>query len=332
LKTEYQKEDLMKKQLLALLFLVVGVSNLLAQAASVQWDCTADANPTTTVGNVVPQPIIGNKFVVRDYNGTTSTGPLSVTQQRWWPGKDAAGATISWGLETKPLADRYIQIEVAPKDGYNFKITKVEMYMAAGGTDAMRANVAFSTDPSFTPSTSISDTIKLKQGKTKPEDTVIVYAGNVEVKAGGKFLVRIFPWYTGGASTSKYVYLQKVSVTGTTSPGTSVEESSLPVEFNLNQNYPNPFNPETTINYSIPSNVKGETINVTLKVFDALGKEVATLVNENKQPGNYNSQFSIRNSSPRSTRVGAGQLSSGVYFYRLQAGSFTSTKKMILAK
>ncbi|MDP2037161.1 MAG: hypothetical protein Q8L04_07230, partial [Ignavibacteria bacterium] len=75
----------MKKQLLALLFLVIGVSNLLAQAASVQWDCTADTNPTTTVGNVVPQPIIGSKFEVRDYTGGNSTGPLSSTHQRWWP-------------------------------------------------------------------------------------------------------------------------------------------------------------------------------------------------------------------------------------------------------
>lgn len=305
----------MKKQLLALLFLVVGVSNLLAQAASVQWDCTADVNPTTTVGNVVPQPIIGSKFDVRDYGGTNSTGPLSSTHQRWWPGRDAAGTAISWGPETKPLADRYIQIEVAPKAGYNFKITKVEMYMAAGGTGNMRANVAFSTDPTFTTSTSIADTIKLKQGSQKPEDTVIVYTGNVEVKAGGKFMVRIFPWYTGGNSNSKYVYLQKVSVTGTTSPGTSVEESSLPVEFNLNQNYPNPFNPATKISFSLPK--EGFT---KLTVYDLLGNQVSTLVKEKLSAGTHSVNFDATN------------LPSGVYLYSLSSGSHSSTKKMILIK
>lgn len=91
----------------------------------------------------------------------------------------------------------------------------------------------------------------------------------------------------------------------------------IPSTFSLSQNYPNPFNPSTTINYSIAS-----AGNVTLKVYDMLGREVATLVNEYKQPGNYNSQFSIVNY----------QLASGVYFYRLQAGSFSQTKKLILMK
>ena len=100
------------------------------------------------------------------------------------------------------------------------------------------------------------------------------------------------------------------------------DEESIPSHFSLSQNYPNPFNPETTISYTIPSNVKGETINVTLKVFDVLGREVATLVNEFQQAGTYNSKFSIINY----------KLSSGVYFYRLQSGSYSETKKLILMK
>ncbi len=100
------------------------------------------------------------------------------------------------------------------------------------------------------------------------------------------------------------------------------DEESIPSHFYLSQNYPNPFNPETTISYTIPSNVKGETINVTLKVFDVLGREVATLVNEFQQAGTYNSKFSIINY----------KLSSGVYFYRLQSGSYSETKKLILMK
>lgn len=306
----------MRKQLLVLFFLLIGLSNLSAQsAASVQWDCIADANVTTTVGNIEGQPLIGNNFVIRDYTGGTSTGPLSGSHQRWWPGRDAAGTGIMWGPETKPVDDRYIQIEVAPKSGNNFTVKKVEMYMAAGGTDAMRAIVAFATHPSFIPSTVIADTMKLKQGKTKPEDTVIVYNGNVEVKSGEKFLVRIFPWYTGASSNSKYVYLQKVSVTGTTTGGTAVEETEIPVVFNLDQNFPNPFNPYTKISFSLPK--EGFT---KLVVYDLLGNQVSTLVKEKLNAGSHSINFDAKN------------LPSGVYLYALTSGNYSSTKKMILIK
>ena len=83
----------------------------------------------------------------------------------------------------------------------------------------------------------------------------------------------------------------------------------------MKQNYPNPFNPNTTISFTVPYQSK-----VTLKVYNILGSEVATLVNESKPAGSYNVTFN------------AGQLSSGVYFYQLTAGSFVSTKKLILLK
>ena len=104
---------------------------------------------------------------------------------------------------------------------------------------------------------------------------------------------------------------------------TAVESSyELPLNFNLEQNYPNPFNPTTTIKYSIPSviSTEGRNLKVTLKVFDVLGKEVATLVNEEKQVGTYELTWNAAN------------LPSGVYFFRLQAGSYVQTRKMILLK
>lgn len=91
--------------------------------------------------------------------------------------------------------------------------------------------------------------------------------------------------------------------------------AEVPSEFQLLQNYPNPFNPNTVIRYHIPSNS-----NVVLKVFDIMGREVKTLVNEKMQPGVYETSFD-----------GSG-LPSGVYFYRLTAGKFTETKKMTLLK
>jgi outer membrane protein assembly factor BamB len=86
-------------------------------------------------------------------------------------------------------------------------------------------------------------------------------------------------------------------------------------KYELKQNFPNPFNPSTTINYHIP-----EMSFVTLKVYDVLGNEVATLVSEEKHTGNYEVEF------------GGTGLPSGIYFYRIQAGSFIETKKMVLMK
>ncbi len=100
------------------------------------------------------------------------------------------------------------------------------------------------------------------------------------------------------------------------------DEYSLVTDYILSQNYPNPFNPSTTIKFSIPnvtlSGVEGSR--VQLKVYDVLGNEVATLVDEYKPAGIYNVQFTMNN------------LSSGVYFYQLRVGSFVQTKKMILVK
>ncbi len=90
--------------------------------------------------------------------------------------------------------------------------------------------------------------------------------------------------------------------------------------FYLYQNYPNPFNPTTKIKYSIPSNVKRETSNVSLKVYDILGNEIATLVNEEKPAGEYDVEFD------------ATGLPSGMYLYRLYSSSDIQSKKMILLK
>ncbi|MBU0474983.1 MAG: exo-alpha-sialidase [Bacteroidetes bacterium] len=102
-------------------------------------------------------------------------------------------------------------------------------------------------------------------------------------------------------------------------------QNQLPTEYSLSQNYPNPFNPSTTIKYSIPSTqtpLLGGAGGgfVTLKIYDILGCEVTTLVNKQQKAGNYEVQFDASN------------LTSGIYFYSLQSGSFNKSKKMILLK
>jgi len=113
-------------------------------------------------------------------------------------------------------------------------------------------------------------------------------------------------------------YVDDIGILIYTIPTSSKDNGATVTKFELEQNYPNPFNPSTKIKYSIPPNIQREISNVSLKVYDVLGNVVATLVNEDKSAGNYEIEFNASN------------LSSGIYYYRLVAGSFTDTKKMNL--
>ncbi len=94
-----------------------------------------------------------------------------------------------------------------------------------------------------------------------------------------------------------------------------VKEGKIPTEYSISQNYPNPFNPTTTISFGLP--VKSY---VSLKIFDYLGREIAIIVSEEMLAGSYSKQWNASN------------MSSGIYFYRLQAGTFTETKKLVLLR
>jgi gluconolactonase len=116
-------------------------------------------------------------------------------------------------------------------------------------------------------------------------------------------------YITGGTS------LYRIRLAKTT--GIKNEGYLQPDSYKLYGNYPNPFNPSTMINYQLPT-----TNHVTLKIYDTIGREIATLVNEVKEAGLYNVQLSMNTE----------QLSSGIYFYRLKAGNFSATKKLVLLK
>ncbi|MEJ2616288.1 MAG: T9SS type A sorting domain-containing protein, partial [Ignavibacteriaceae bacterium] len=109
--------------------------------------------------------------------------------------------------------------------------------------------------------------------------------------------------------------IELVKVIKTTQTAVENSNADLPKTFALFANYPNPFNPITTIKYSMSK----ESF-VTINVYDIVGREIANLVNDRKSAGNYSVKFYARN------------LPSGVYFYRMQAGSFVSTKKFVLLK
>jgi hypothetical protein len=141
--------------------------------------------------------------------------------------------------------------------------------------------------------------------------------------------IRTYSFIDENLNSDKYSYrLKQIDFSGTFEYSEVIEiEVSAPVNYSLEQNYPNPFNPSTTISYSLKE--KGL---VTLKVFDLLGNEVATLVNEEQTAGTYKIKFESHSGEVRNLPAGRQGLASGIYFYSLKAGDFVSTKKMILLK
>jgi hypothetical protein len=126
----------------------------------------------------------------------------------------------------------------------------------------------------------------------------------------------IITWEDYRSGTNYDIYAQRVTADGSLGGTTGVDNTVMAVNmFSLNQNYPNPFNPSTKISWQSPIGS-----HQTLKVYDVLGNEVATLVDEYKTAGSYEVDFN------------ATRLPSGVYFYKLQSGSFVESKKMIYLK
>jgi hypothetical protein len=120
--------------------------------------------------------------------------------------------------------------------------------------------------------------------------------------------------------TDTLLIARQVFVEGTTHPVSAEEEINEAYNYSLSQNYPNPFNPSTNIEFRI-----SDFGFVSLKIYDILGNEIATIVNEELSPGKYDIEFDL------GTDLGS-TLPSGIYFYQLRAGDFTQTKKMLLIK
>jgi hypothetical protein len=144
--------------------------------------------------------------------------------------------------------------------------------------------------------------------KIDPVTGTVLGEYNIPPEAAELYLNEMFWYYDEYENMLEAYSLESVGVE-------EKNNSFLPLTWSLSQNYPNPFNPTTTIKYQIP-----KASFVSLKIYDINGREVEELINEQQNTGHYEVQFN------------AGNLSSGVYFYRLQAGSFMETKKLILLK
>ena len=172
----------------------------------------------------------------------------------------------------------------------------VNVLMLAGNVGVGAGSIAISSSTSGW----TQFTCPITYGPATPDNTIITIT-ITDTSTGGTF-----------GTIGSYGYIDDLGFTG---PAAVEQINGLSQDFYLSQNYPNPFNPSTKIHFSIP-----ERSDITLKVFDVLGKEVATLLNEEKNAGNYQVDFS-----------GYG-LPSGIYFYTLNAGNFTETKKLVLMK
>ncbi len=131
---------------------------------------------------------------------------------------------------------------------------------------------------------------------------------------GSQILIR-FTFYSDSYLEIDGWYLDDIKIVSY-DLSTRIEDEGLKYKYSLEQNFPNPFNPSTQIKFQI-----AKTGLVSLKIYDVLGREVKTLMNEEKTPGNYSVEFTTNNS-----------ISSGIYFYRLESGSFSQTRKMLLIK
>jgi subtilisin-like proprotein convertase family protein len=232
--------------------------------------------------NTLPKPILDNQFTLDsinlNYPGYIAQVKVNLTLVHQNDG-DLIIQLFKAGVGTCNLSQRNGQ------GGQNF------------------ANTTFDDNASI----SITQGSPPYSGGYRPQSQLSVFNNQL---LSGTWVLRILDAATGGQGTLLnwcIIFLVKSTI--------SVQESSVPVKYELSQNYPNPFNSSTRINYSIPKNS-----NVELKIYDMLGREVRTLVNEHQNAGNYVVMFN------------AGELASGMYFCKLASGDFTSIKKMVIIK
>ncbi len=220
-------------------------------------------------------------------------------------------ATSTNGVTFKPLAvdgaDAFGYWKVTAPDTittnpFTFTVTPRDKYYNVNSTQQVIVNVASNQTNAF----NVGSNPKVVKGVTE-------FTGYINNGAASVLDIYVFNNNNTG------IYGQSSSVLGTIT-GVNNSESNLPKTFALRQNYPNPFNPTTNIQFDVP-----KTSNVKIEIYDVLGREVRTLVDQNMTAGHYTKVWNGLNDRGQ-------QVVSGIYIYRMEAGSFVSLKKMILLK
>ncbi len=259
-----------------------------------------------------------------EIDGTDVTGTMSVPNTvgwQTWTTVQSKDINLTTGLHKLKMF----------VNSAGFNLNKIEIY-SPGAQPSI--NMLFPNGGEvFTPDSIVS----IKWKSIKVDQVIIGFSTNGGttwslVQSGVDSKFGVYRWKVPAVSSSncsiKVVDKDDLSILDTTGSSFAIgtvnsvkQNSSSPEGFILEQNYPNPFNPSTVISYRLPV-----SSSVTLKIYDFLGNEVATLVNGVQPAGNHSIVFDS------SETFNHGHLSSGVYYYRLQAGSFNSVKKLVLLK
>jgi hypothetical protein len=258
------------------------------------------------MGTGVPADSLFSNWTVRD-TGLSVTG-LATATSKAHNGLKAVG--VSWNVGGSSISDAWL----ITKRVRNVQAGDSLRFWATGGTtnygDSLQVWISGQDSLPATQETYLR-TLYWPTGSTY--GLFQRYAIDISLAAG--FDVWIGFRYYGDFSTSFgfFVQLDDISVGGVT----SVEQTdpAIPERFGLSQNYPNPFNPTTTIGFHLP-----KSSFTTLKIYNALGQEVATLVDKQLSPGTFKSEWD------------ASGMASGMYFARLTAGQYTETRKLMLVK
>jgi uncharacterized membrane protein len=242
-------------------------------------------------------------YLVGECNGMNSDGSVIVGNSVWpfvWTSATGmkqvvADSSAYWSGSALAISDNGIMVGYVDPGGFNYR--------------------AFIKKPGWTDILYLEDFIRDTLGITSLPNWYFAFGSAISAD-GNRIGISAYP---PGSNFSHAVMLTLNTIV-------PVETEANPVlQYQLDQNYPNPFNPSTTISFSIP-----QSTNVNLSVFNVLGERIATLINEMKAAGSYEIEFSAIGGS--ASGGNATNLTSGIYIYKLEAGSFNITKKMILVK
>ncbi len=255
---------------------------------------------------------INGRFVITNSNALTTSVLLQINTDSGVD--DLGGATIVFSFNTSAISINENPVQDIDYTFHNFSGNN---YSSATVTRPMTNTIWVNIDLPFLNSNNGT----VISGSPEWTDVVTIHFITVDANAS-----QDLSWLTNSLFWGIY------DADNSTLSGTGVFEdfptsvdpgSDFPSQFILEQNYPNPFNPSTKIRYTVPSNTASGTSQsqlVILKVYDVLGNEIATLVDEEKGPGNYEVEFSSDN------------LASGIYIYSLHSPGFSENKKMVILR
>jgi len=279
------------KTIFGLIALLSFISNfsLCQTTASGTWALTVDSS-VVVVGNVTAIPASGGTGI-----GAITYGSAGIV-------------STGWDSPARDTSD-YYQFRVSPVSGNKFNISSTDFVYSTNGTATMTSAVYYSTNGGLN-FTQIGSDISVSSTQTPWSDTT-----HITVNSGVTLILRIYGW--AAVSSNNKFRVKSLVISGTTSTITAENNlgNSVPSSFRLYQNYPNPFNPETQIKFDM-----AKSSLVKLSVYDLLGQEIETLVNEKLNAGSYKTNWN------------ASGYPSGVYFCRIQTEDYYKNIKMILLK